>query len=145
MNYPTNGLPNDKLMDVAVLLSITTGRLLILPFDVLHKEIEWFVNAPVFSHSIKRVADEITPYLLQWYPCLDADVTEVNKENWQEFVVVFKAKHGDELLVAPIPQDDHTEKNPFDELIEMGLDPDKIIPVDLTQDSEDISPYGDLP
>lgn len=139
-----------KRFPLRVLLSITTSRLLTKPrgesdngigdvYDILG----WMTNDPPMTHQIPRFCEECRPWLLRWFPELAHASTEaalgeldlllpVHPEAAVEawFMHLQRGMPGvfqDEYDVPRIPRDDHTVKNPYDELVEMQGTDEKII------------------
>ncbi len=109
------------------ILSITTGHL-VSPrhIDGVYDILNFMTRDNLFTHQLPRACDECKPYLLRQYPQLEGiDASQVNVDNWQEWLAGQGKVYGEHLSVEQIPMDDHTEKGPLEELREMA--PDKPI------------------
>lgn len=142
-----------------VVLTVTTGRLLTEPqeergngFDNLYKILSYMTGDEAYTHALGRFAEECRPWLNRWYPglqgverelvVLDARLEAANDkqaavEQWLTETLI-KLGIPSELEVAQIPRDDHTVRDPSDELKDVaGLDK-KILRIDLRpQEPED--------
>jgi len=109
----------------------------------LYEILGWMTNDQPFTHQLGRFSEESKPWLLRWFPelaeaekhltedsglnnldyairCVQASRNDVKHAitNWLELCVSdwgMKPKYE----IGRIPKDDHTAKNPFDELVEM--------------------------
>lgn len=146
-----------RRFDLGVLLTVTTGRLLtkrIGPDDngigQLYDLLGWMTNDSPYSHQLSRFAAECRPWLLRWFPELDAagtppnlarlaqlieDATHRRQPNegavamwlsWLQERGTCDCKAGYD--VRRIPQDDHEKTHPYDELVAMrGTDEDVVV------------------
>ena len=129
-----------RTFPLRVVLSVTTGRLLTKPKDDgngisdLYELLGFLCGESPFTHQLPRFADDAKPWLLRWFPeleqmshdvplqCLDVMLNEMPPaeaiEKWlssAEAVYGLKA----EYELEPIPRDNHTFKDPIQELAEM--------------------------
>ncbi len=129
-------MTNKKKVPLAQVLSITSGKLL-CDLSELYGILNFLTNDRLCTHQLRRTADEVTPYIFNDYPALkDYDLSDVTKENWKEKLQDAEAIFGRFLELEPIPVDDHSRKDPMEELSEM-VDPGKIIHIDLDDDREE--------
>jgi len=94
----------------------------------------------LFSHQLPRVAREVIPYIYRECPGLEhyEFSKEVNVDTWKEILEDVEAKFGKFVELEPIPADDHSIRNPTEELKEMmGDHRNKVIEIDLDQDDRE--------
>jgi len=104
------------------ILSITTGSL-VSPghMDGIYDILNFMTRDNLFTHQLPRACDECRPYLLRQYPQLEGvDASQVNADNWVEWLAKQVETYGEHLSVEQIPMDDHTEKDPLEALHEMA-------------------------
>ena len=137
-----------------VLLTVTTGRLLTESKNEhdngigdLYEILGWMTNDSPCTHQLGRFAEECKPWLLRWFPelglaeaaldkldgwlacCVDESDTPVHA--WlAELKLLFPGKFPDCYEVPRIPQDDHEQKHPWDELVAMRGTDEGIIPIE---------------
>jgi len=126
---------NTKQFHLGDVLSITTDRL-VSPtgIDGVYEILDFMSGDCNFTHQLPRVADECKPYLLNQFPQLrDVDVSTVNNGNWTEWLNAQVEKYGKMFDVEAISMDDHTIRDPLEELCEMVgdkpiivIDPDDV-------------------
>lgn len=120
------------------ILSVTTGRLLTTPvgprdngIGQLYELLGWMTNDQPFTHQIPRFADECSPWLRRWFPDLAALDAEIDREcdagNPKPLTESLVSRFGATRMVARIPRDDHTVRNPLEELVEMRGSTDGIV------------------
>ena len=71
----------------AVLLSITTGKLLCQPFSLMHEAAEFVLGSPVFTHHFasSEMNEILRQNVLKQHPDLLPNLADdVTSENWQE-------------------------------------------------------------
>lgn len=130
-----------KPFPLRVVLTVTTGRLLTEsqgPHDNgisdLYEILGWMTNDSPFTHQLPRFGDECKPWLLRWFPELIPAWATTSLDKWlaksptcpdegvrlwlTELKIMFP-KLKDEYDVPQIPQDDHEQKNAYDELVAM--------------------------
>lgn len=91
----------------------------------------FMAGEPVWTHQLPRVGREAAPVLLAQHPGLAetfAEAEQVNRDNWQQWLAVWVARHGETLPVAPMNRDQHESIDPVSELAEK-VHPDRIIVV----------------
>lgn len=132
-----------KKFGIEVLLSVTTGRLLTKRkgerdngISDLYELLGWMTSDSPFTHQLGRFSDECKPWLLRWWPNLarfedtkvDTSMDEIFsgdkstlEQRFQEWLKLRATEFGCEMTysVPKIPRDDHTIRNPYDELVEM--------------------------
>lgn len=125
-----------KLFHLGDILSITTGRL-VSPrlmggvYDILN----YMTQDNLYTHQLPRAGDECKPWLLRQHPQLrTVDASSIDRDNWQDWLAEQVKLFGKELLVEPIPRDDHDYIEPIAELVEM-VGSEKVIVVEVS-DSE---------
>ena len=119
-----------KTFSTLAVLSVTTGRLLSRsekPNDngiyQLYELLGHMTNDTPYTHQLGRFSDECKPWLFRWFPALaavtDQIVAACEAGRAQEICDTMEGLFGKTLEVDQIPKDDHTAKNPYDELVEM--------------------------
>ena len=78
----------------------------------------------LFTHQLKRAADECKPFLLYWYPGL-RDATELVQRTCdsggdvESLIARLEARFGTGLVVRKLSDAQHERRDPYDELVEM--------------------------
>jgi hypothetical protein len=127
-----------KRFELRTILSVITGRLLTKRKGLnnngigdLYEILGWMTNDSPFTHQIPRFIDECAPWLLRWYPALQTATdalplldADIEREGAQQGVELWLGKLAlmglpQSFEIPRIPADDHTTKDPFDELVEM--------------------------
>lgn len=135
--------PETQSFPLRVLLTVTTGRLLTEakgPSDNgigdLYEILGWMTEDPPFTHQLGRFGEECKPWLLTWFPelayasvslnsldkWLKADKTGTGSEGVKMWLAELKMMFSsikDSYDVPRIPKEDHTPKDPVEELEEM--------------------------
>lgn len=141
-----------KQFPLRTVLSVVTGRLLTERkssddngIGNIYEILDWMTDDSVYTHTIPRFIDECKPYLLQWFPTLQVAINDLHILD--EMLAGAKQGSGDpddgiqtyigwlrgerELLpfydVPKIPKDDHTAKEPAQELAEIKRSDQEII------------------
>lgn len=121
-----------KLFHLGDILSITTGvlaskRHMEGVYDILN----FMTRDKLFTHQLRRAADECKPALLAQHPQLAAITgDEVTPENFKAWIEAQCAEFGEELMVQQLPEHAHEFIDPMSELAEK-VHPDKIVTVRL--------------
>ena len=125
----------DKKFHLGHILSITHDRLMCVgekhPIDGIYKILNFMTGDNLFTHALPRASRECEPWLRRWHPWLneiDYGDKEINAQNYKDVLKELTDKYGEFHTVEKIPMDDHTIKNPIEELVEM-TDIKKIIPI----------------
>src|SRR5688500_16791416 len=110
-----------KQFHLGDILTITTGRLLSpRHMDGVYDILNYMTGDNLYTHQLPRASDECKPYLLKQHPQLAdievPDFKQVEVWGWLDEQVV---RYGEQFDVEPIPQDDHTYRDPIEELQEM--------------------------
>lgn len=121
-----------KIFELGDVLTITTGRLVARRgMDAVYDILNYMTDDELYTHQLPRAGRECSPYLLRQFPQL-AQIRVPkefdDKEDVFAWLYVKELEYGNSFDVEPIPQDDHTFKNPVQELEEM-VGPDKVIVV----------------
>lgn len=128
------------------ILSITTGRLLSPRhmagvYDIL----DYMTGDELYTHQLGRASQECKPYLLEELPFLsEIDAESVTSDNWEQWLQEQVVKYGEYHDVRPIHPEDHEVIDPVEELKQMGVSEDKIITIDLSEDKDEPSSFGDI-
>lgn len=132
-----------RTFDLRVVLTVTTGRLLTKPrpgsngIEDLYEILSWMTDDSPYTHQLGRFAQDCKPWLLRWYPQLEAIELPVLDsavviESW---IKTMEEEFGTELAIGKIPRDDHEQKNPYDELVAMRGTDEGIIAIDTAQET----------
>lgn len=131
-----------KKFPLAVVLTVTTGRLLTSPknggngIEDLYEILGWMTNDSPYTHQLGRFAEECKPWLFKWFPELGyANACEKNLDDWIAKDQTGTAQEGikmwltelkmlfpeikDEYEIGRIPSEAHTNKGPITELAEI--------------------------
>ena len=87
-------------------ISISTGRL-ICKFPVMHELIEYLLGRPVWTHELasEGLTELLKRGVFEQYPGLQQIAPEsIDKDNWQQRQLEFKAKYGNTLTLEPFAQ-----------------------------------------
>lgn len=119
-----------KTFSLGAVLSVATDRLLTDIGD-LYKILGWMTGDSPYTHQLPRFMQECRPWLLRWFPDLQKAVdaqpqlnamiaaqgAEQACKTWLETLIA--GGQPAEFEIEQISSDDHTRKNPYDELVEM--------------------------
>ena len=110
-----------KKFHLGDILSIVAGKLVSLQnVDGVFEILNFMTGDGLHMHQLSRVAEECKPYLLEQFPQLkDIDASEVNGDNWRQWLDEQVKRYGEEFEVQPLPEGVHKFINPVLELIEM--------------------------
>ena len=112
--------------DLGTVLTITTG-ILLTKIDNVYKILDYMTGDSLFTHQLPRVSRECEPILLKQFPQLKGiDVSDVNSDNWNDFLQKQIEIFGNEFEVIPVSLFEHQHIDPLEELESM-VDPSKII------------------
>ena len=120
-----------KDFDLGDILSISHGRLVSRRhMEGVYDILNWMTNDSLFTHQLPRACRECKPWLLRQHPQLaEVNADDFDNDKWEVWLTEMEREYGTTLPVARIPRDDHTYREPIEELREM-IGPDKpIIPV----------------
>lgn len=110
---------DEKEFDLGTVLTITTG-LLLTKIENVYKILDWMTGESLFTHQLPRVGRECEPEILSQFPELkNIDVSNVNKENWKEFLENQKLLFGNSFYVKKISPDKHISIGAIEELCNM--------------------------
>ncbi len=112
-----------RKFDLGDVLSITTGRLVSKRgMDGLYDILNYMTGDNLYTHQLPRASDECQPWLLRQHPQLTKVIVLKWKDEadvWQ-WLTAQEALFGSQLVVEPIPADDHAQKDPIEELEEVA-------------------------
>lgn len=116
-----------KDFPIAVVLTITTGRLLSNPIE-FHDAIEYIAGEPIFTHQLGSAAKKIKPLIFKQHPDLEKiDRESINENNYQEKLAEFEKLFGATLGIEPFARGEYPSKDALEELEEMTVDKSSII------------------
>ncbi len=141
-----------KSFGLEVLLSVTTERLLTKRrgnrdngIGDIYELLGWMTGESPFTHQLGRFGEECKPWLFRWFPELAVCGHGEGLDKWLESNGADGVKMWLEQMrkecpalqesydVGKIPMDDHTSRNPIDELREIAGDK-PIIVVEVTKE-----------
>lgn len=130
---------------LGTILTIVVGKLLSPRLmDGVYDILNYMTSDNLYTHQLPRAADECKYYLLLEMPWLnEIDDSSVNGENYETWLNDQVKKYGEYHTIYPIHSEDHKRIDPIEELKQMGVDEDKIITIDVTED-EPPNPIGDI-
>jgi hypothetical protein len=111
------------------ILTITTGRI-VSPrmMDGVYDILNFMTADKLYTHQLPRAMEECKPYLLKQYPQLaEVEIPDFKKVGVWAWLFEQGVKYGEHFDVEPIPQDDHTFRDPIEELLEMTSKPVVVI------------------
>jgi hypothetical protein len=126
-----------KTFELGDVLTITTGKLVARGgMNAVYNILNYMTDDTLFTHQLPRAMDECRPYLLKQFPQLADMIMPEDfggKAGVLAWLWVQEQAYGNSFEVEPIPQDDHTFKDPVTELVEL-VGPDKAIIVSLPEE-----------
>lgn len=118
-----------KMFKLGEVLSVA-GNSLMCEMSGVYRILNYMTGDNLFTHQLPRAVKECKPYILKQHPGLKKYVDEldptVTTKNWKKVLSKCYDIYGLVLSVEPIPMDDHTKKEPIQELIDM-VGKDKVI------------------
>jgi len=88
-----------KKFHLGVVLSVTSGKLL-APIGNLYKILDYMTGEELYTHELPSYNKLCKPYILEKYPNLaNVDTSEVNRDNWKEFLDKQVSIYGEYLEV----------------------------------------------
>jgi hypothetical protein len=89
------------VFDLGTILSITTD-ILLTEIGNVYEILNYMTGDNLYTHQLPRVGQEMKPVLLEQHPELaEINASNVNSENWKEFLAEQKKKYGDSLPIVP--------------------------------------------
>ena len=86
-----------------ILLSITTGVLLVKDFSLMHEESEFIMGHPIMLHHFgsDAMCVKLREAVLSQHPDLIPELSkEINPDNWEEKVMILIARLGQTRIVT---------------------------------------------
>lgn len=118
-----------RTFSLAQVLTAMHGALL-CDMGGVYEIMNYLTGDNLFTHQLPRAFRECEPWLKRRHPDLAAlDASGVTPENWRTFLESAEARFGQTVAVSPIPRDDHTTRDPVEELAGM-IGADRVIVVD---------------
>lgn len=133
-----------KTFNLATVLTITTGRFVCEDFGLVYEILNHMTQDDLYTHVLPRAADECVPYLFEQHPQLRAvtvpdDCEGFEEDDWKAWVEEMGDVVGaTEFEVWPIHAEDHEVKDPIQELIDMGVDENKIVSINTEPPISDV-------
>lgn len=132
-----------KQFDLGTVLTISNGRLL-TKIDGVYEILNWMTQDSLYTHQLPRAMRECRPWLLRWFPELEALNLPSPMAALDRLIELYGASEGCQTWVRQqpesyplvksvydvprIPRDDHDVIDPLAELATM-VDPSKIVAV----------------
>lgn len=119
-----------KAFPTNAVLSVLTGVLL-GKIDDVYEVTTFMAGEAVFTHQLPRVSRETVPVILSMHPHLEPVIAEANQvtpENWQQWLLTWTDRYGDEISVPVMNIGEHERIDMLSELAEK-VHPSKIIVV----------------
>ena len=110
-----------KKYHIGDILSITTGKL-VSPrhIDGVYDILNFMTGDNLFTHQLGRGSDECRPWLKAQHPQLKSiDTSNINPDNWQDWLLKMVDQYGEYLDVEPLPEGVHDSIDPLTELSRM--------------------------
>ena len=109
-------------IDLSVVLSVTTGRLLSnTHVDGLYKILNHMTNDNLYTHVLPRASEACKPEILRQHPAL-AEIVIADDYKFADaaacvkYVDDLRDKYGSELDIEPLPDGTWESKDPISEL-----------------------------
>lgn len=88
--------------------------------EAVYEILNWLTGDNLYTHQLPRAGRESAPWLARWFPWYSQiDTSVVTKDNWRSKLDEWVALYGETHSVPRIPRDDHTHRDPVEELQEM--------------------------
>ena len=87
----------------------------------IYEVLNWMTGESVFTHQIPRISEEARPVILALHPHLLPvmdECTNVNGDNWKQWLQTWKDRYGDEITVPRMNIAEHERIDPISELAE---------------------------
>ena len=126
-----------KTFHIGDVLTVTTGRLLgPTHMDGLYEILNYMTGESLMTHALGRAAEVCRPVLLERFPELaTVNADDVNAETHLAWLAAIVTEHGETREVAPLDADTYEAKDPITELLDMGVEPEKIAVVGIAGDA----------
>lgn len=132
--------------------------------DMVYQVLNAMTGQGLTTIALPRACDEAQPYLDdQFLNVLRFDIANMSHWLWDEkhknhkmharqYLRGLINKWGEYHWIVPMPMDDYEVKDPIQEILDMGVSPEKIIGIDsetnetytIKTENDEISPYGDI-
>jgi hypothetical protein len=119
--------PAQKNFPTPAVLSAVTGRL-VCDIGQVYEVLNWMTGESLFTHQLPRVGREAQPAVLAMHPALAETLDEaeaVTPENWRQYLKRWTDRHGPEMAVPKLSEDQHERIDALSELAEK-VHPDRI-------------------
>ncbi|TCM56192.1 hypothetical protein C8J36_103564 [Rhizobium sp. PP-F2F-G48] len=124
--------PTTKIFPVDAVMSTVTGILVSeAGIGCIYEVLNWMTGESVYTHQIPRISREAAPVLIALYPDMQSAIDEasqVNGDNWREWLATWRARYGDEIAVPVMNIAQHERIDPMSELVEM-VSPERIVTI----------------
>ena len=95
----------------------------------VYEVLGWMTGESVYTHQIPRISREAAPVILAAHPQLAEAYEEakrVNRENWREWLAIWKSRYGETLEVPKFTTAQHEYIDPISE-IAATVHPDNLL------------------
>ena len=94
-----------KQFHISAVLSVVTG-ILLCPFDHIFQILEFMTGYKIYRYMLPESVEFCKSYLVKDMPWLEQiDATELNLDNWKEWLETQIAQHGEFHEIATISED----------------------------------------
>jgi hypothetical protein len=105
-----------KKFDLGTILSITDGHLF-TEMENVCGILNYMTGDELYTHQLPRATEECAPVILRQYPQFaNIDGSNVDTDNWREFLDEQIEKFGNEFEIEPVSLFEHQKINPIEEL-----------------------------
>ena len=123
------------VINLDLLLTLVTRKYFVDGWDGIYKSLNFMTGDNLWSHQLVRANREALPYLQRWHPwTATIDIRDYDREEAVMFLLRQRALRQSHYTIWRISAADHQVINPFDEMMQAGVDEDKIIRIN--RDSE---------
>lgn len=126
-----------KKFHLGDILTVITGKFLCPDgFSRLYELLDYLTGDKLLTHQLITASKFCKPQLLKQFPELaDVDVGNVNKDNYLQVMEELVKKYGEWFEVSKVKG--WTYKHPIKELIDNGMNEDKIMVIELPKKEGD--------
>lgn len=112
---------SERLFHIGDIISGYTGVLMTHNgIGAMYELYNFLTGESLMTHQLPRVGRELKPLIAHQLPFLrSVDVSEVNTENWQEWLALYVNKFGEYHSLVPVAQSAITKKDALEEAQEM--------------------------
>lgn len=123
----TKNFPTDAVMSALTGVLVSEKGI-----QSVYEVLSWMTGELVFTHQLGRISDEAIPVMVRMDPTIQLAINEaerVNRDNWREWLAVWKDRYGDEIAVPVMTIAEHERVDAKSELAEK-IHPNRILQFD---------------